>query len=138
VQNNGVGRLRVLVADDSEPIRRAIVRLLQDTFEIVGVVSSGCELVEAAHLLQPDVILSDLAMPSLTGAGALRILRDAGSAIPFVLMTATVRNPAKLLELGALCVVDKCDLHLDLVPAVLSAAAGETYISRRARCCSGD
>jgi len=132
VLNNGSARLRVLVADDSEPIRRAIVRVLQDAFEIVGVVSSGQELVEAAWSLNPDVILSDLAMPSLTGAGALRMLREAGNRTPFVLMTATVRNPEKLINLGALCVVDKSDLHLDLVPAIRSAAAGEIYISRSA------
>jgi DNA-binding NarL/FixJ family response regulator len=130
VRNNGPVRLRVLVADDSDLIQRAVVRLLQDRFEIVGVVSTGLELVDAALALDPDVIVSDLEMPSLSGAGALKVLRDAGNRTPFVLMTATVLIPQKWIDLGALGIVDKADLHIDLVAAVQSAAAEEIYISR--------
>jgi DNA-binding NarL/FixJ family response regulator len=133
VRNHGVGRLRVLLADDSDLIQRAVVRLLRDAFEIVGVVSSGRELVDAALALNPDVIVSDVSMPPLSGPEALKALRQAGHTVPFVLMTATVRNARSALnwiDLGALCIVDKADLHLDLVAAVRSAAAGEIYVSR--------
>jgi DNA-binding NarL/FixJ family response regulator len=123
----------VLVADDSDSVQRAVVRLLRDAFEIVCVVSSGRELVEAAQALDPDVIVSDLAMPALTGAEALKQLRDAGQATPFVVMTATEWNALKWIELGALGVVHKSDLHVDLAGAVRSAAAGEVYISKRFR-----
>jgi two-component system chemotaxis response regulator CheB len=133
VRNDGVARLRVLVADDSDLMQRAVVRLLKDAFEVVDVVSSGLELMDAVLALNPDVVVSDLSMPSLSGVGALKALREAGHAVPFVLMTATVpRNAKKWIDLGALCVVDKADLHLDLVAAVRSAAAGKIYISRSA------
>jgi DNA-binding NarL/FixJ family response regulator len=122
----------VLVADDSDGVQRAVVRLLRDAFEIVGVVSTGRELVEAARALDPDVIVSDLAMPSCSGAEALKLLRDAGQTTPFVIMTATDWNPRKLIELGALGVVHKSDLHLDLAAAVRAAAAGEPFVSRSA------
>jgi DNA-binding NarL/FixJ family response regulator len=122
--------LRVLIADDSDSVRRAVVRLLQDAFEIVAEVSSGLELVEAARALNPDVIVSDLAMPSLSGAEALKQLHDAGQTTPFVLITATDWNPRKWVAMGALAVVHKSDLHLDLPAAVRAAAAGEPFISR--------
>jgi DNA-binding NarL/FixJ family response regulator len=130
VRNTGAGRLRVLVADDSDLMQRAVVRLLQDAFEIVDVVSTGRELVEAARALNPDVIVSDFSMPSLSGAEALKALSESGHAVPFVLMTATVRNVQNWIDLGALCVVDKADVHLELVTAVRSAAAGKVYLSR--------
>lgn len=124
--------MRVLVADDRHEIQRAVARLLRDTFDIIDVVSTGRELVDAALAHNPDVIVSDLSMPSLTGIEALKALRRAGRAVPFVLMTATVRNPREWLDLGALCVVHKADLHLELVAAVRSAVAGEIYISESA------
>jgi CheY-like chemotaxis protein len=131
VVDNAAGKLRVLVADDSDSVRRAVVRLLRDAFEIVGVVSTGYELVEAAHALEPDVIVSDVAMPSLTGAGALKLLRETGHMTPFVVMTARTLKATNWIEMGAVAVVDKADLHVDLVAAVRSAAAGRIFISRR-------
>jgi DNA-binding NarL/FixJ family response regulator len=131
VHNEREGRLRVLVADDNDDVRRGIVKLLDPgEFEIVAVVSSGRELVDAAVALEPHVIVSDLMMPSLTGAQALAMLRAAGYTIPFVLQTTTGRDAQAWLELGALCVVDKFDLAADLVTAVRSAAAGKVFLSR--------
>ena len=69
-------RLRVLVADDNDDLRCELVGLLESVFDIVAAVSTGRELVDAAVALEPDVIVSDLVMPSLTGAQALAMLRD--------------------------------------------------------------
>jgi DNA-binding NarL/FixJ family response regulator len=130
VHNECEGRLRVLVADDNDDIRQGIVKLLDPVFEIVAVVSTGRELVQAAVALEPDVIVSDLMMPALTGAEALAMLRAAGHTIAFVLQTAAGQNAQIWLDLGALCVVDKIDLCSDLVTAVRSAAAGKVFVSR--------
>ena len=131
MHNEREGRLRILVADDNDDVRRGIVKLLDPgEFEIVAVVSSGRELVDAAVALEPDVIVSDLMMPSLTGAEALAMLRAAGYTIPFVLQTTTGHDAQAWLDMGALCVVDKFDLPSDLVTAVRSAAAGKVFLSR--------
>ena len=130
MHNESEGRLRVLVADDNDDVREGIVGILDPVFEIVAVVSTGRELVDAAMALEPDVIVSDLRMPSLTGAEALAMLRAAGHTIAFVLQTATVRNAQAWLDMGALGVVDKFDLASDLVTAVRSAAAGKIFLSR--------
>ena len=132
MHNESKGRLRVLVAEDNDDVREGIVKLLDPVFEIVAVVSTGRELVDAAMALEPDVIVSDLRMPSLTGAEALVMLRAAGHTIAFVLQTATVRNAQAWVDMGALGVVDKLDLACDLVTAVRSAAAGKVFLSRNA------
>ena len=69
-------------------------------FEIVGVVSTGRELVNAAMALEPDVIVSDLRMPLLAGTEALAMLRSAGHTIAFVLQTATVRERSGMARHG--------------------------------------
>lgn len=125
--------MRVLVADDNDLLRGCIIRHLAERFEIVGAVSTGRELVEAALTHHPDVIVSDASMPSLTGPDALEVLRGAGNRIPFVLLTAETCSARGWLELGMLAVVDKGDLHDELVAAVESAAVGVTYLSRRAQ-----
>ena len=123
-------RLRVLVADDEEFLRRAIVRLLEDTFTIVGQVSTGRELVSAAVELRPDVIVSDLEMPLMTGIAAMEMLRATGLTPPFVLVTATEPNVHEWIARGVPAIVDKADLPLDLVAAVQSVVAGHVFLSR--------
>jgi two-component system response regulator DesR len=124
-----MGRLRVLIADDNDSVRAVVVRLLEKQFELVGAVSTGRELVDAALAQRPDVIVSDLAMPSLDGLAALKVLRDAFDTTPFVLLTAMVGDVRDWIDMGAIGVVLKSDL-LDLVEAVESAAAGRLYLSR--------
>src|SRR6185369_1049437 len=126
-------RLRVLVADDEEFLRRAIVRLLEDTFTIVGQVSTGRELVSAAVELRPDVIVSDLEMPLMTGIAAMEMLRATGLTPPFVLVTATEPNVHEWIARGVPAIVDKADLPLDLVAAVQSVVAGHVFLSRTIR-----
>jgi len=126
-------RLRVVVADDEEFLRRAIVRLLEDTFTIVGQVSTGRELVSAAVELRPDVIVSDLEMPLMTGIAAMEMLRATGLTPPFVLVTATEPNVHEWIARGVPAIVDKADLPLDLVAAVQSVVAGHVFLSRTIR-----
>ena len=126
-----MAKLRVLVADDYDLMRRAIVRLLEGSFEVVGVVTNGQELVEAALELKPDVIVTDVSMPVLDGREAMRTLH-LSVATPFVLISAMTRDVQSWIDEGAQCVVSKIDMHLDLVAAVNSAAHGEIYLSRSA------
>ncbi len=111
----------------------ARVRLLEESFTIVGQVSTGRELVSAAVELRPDVIVSDLAMPLMTGVAAMEMLRAAEVTPPFVLVTATEPNVQEWVARGVRAIVDKADLPLDLVDAVQSAVAGRVFLSRTIR-----
>jgi len=74
-----VGRIRVLVADDSAVMRSAVSRLLQSDKDIhvVGVAKDGLNAVQQVAALNPDVVTLDLEMPVMNGLEALeRIMRD--------------------------------------------------------------
>ena len=107
-----------------------MVGILSEAFEIVGEVSTGAALVDAARVLHPDVIVSDLDMPQLTGLEAMKVLGDTGHTVPFVLMTAGVKDAQAWIDSGVFGVVDKFDADLDLLPAVRAAAGHRTHVSR--------
>jgi DNA-binding NarL/FixJ family response regulator len=68
-------RAKVLIADDHTIVAQGLGRLLQNDFELVGIVNDGHKLVETARQTRPDVVVSDIAMPVLSGLEALRPLR---------------------------------------------------------------
>jgi DNA-binding NarL/FixJ family response regulator len=84
-----VNRPRLLVVDDHEMLREALVDLLiQAGFEIAGEAADGADAVALAKQLEPDVVLMDLRMPVLGGLDATRLIKDACPAIQVVLLTA--------------------------------------------------
>jgi DNA-binding NarL/FixJ family response regulator len=66
----------VMLADDNEPLRRAIGELLEmtDGVLVVGEAANGFEAVEMATQLWPDVLIMDDKMPQLSGLEAARQL----------------------------------------------------------------
>lgn len=69
-------RLRVMVVDDTDHVRRMLRSMLElDGFEVVADVASGAEALAAVAAVQPDVVVIDYMMPEMDGlatAGALR------------------------------------------------------------------
>lgn len=61
--------IRVLVADDSLIAREALCSYLEtlDGVTIVGAARNGFELLEKADLLRPDLVITDLCMPRMSG-----------------------------------------------------------------------
>jgi DNA-binding NarL/FixJ family response regulator len=128
-----MNKLRVLVADDHEEMRWAIVKALVGEFDVVGAVADGRRLVEAAIALQSDVIVSDVTMPRLTGPEAMKELKSGCHCMPFVLTSVNLSYVEQLIEQGAAGFVEKIDIGSELVNAVRSAAAREIYFSQSAR-----
>jgi len=58
--------IRVLIAEDMEPIRKRYVKMLSETedIQVVANVSSGEEAILQTHRIQPDIILMDIEMES--------------------------------------------------------------------------
>jgi two-component system chemotaxis response regulator CheB len=80
---------RVVIADDSSFMRRLLSSALSDTgFEVVGVAADGYQALALCDAVKPDVLSLDLAMPGATGLDVLRRLRDSGSRIPVVVVSA--------------------------------------------------
>jgi DNA-binding NarL/FixJ family response regulator len=80
---------QILIADDSATVRDALRFLLsqQERFAVCGEAVDGEDAVAKAKLLDPDVVLLDLAMPKMNGAEAACILRESNPHARLVLFT---------------------------------------------------
>lgn len=70
-------RVRVLVVDDDQQVRRMLRRLLErhGDFEVVGVSATGDGCIALVDDLKPDVVLMDMEMPGMTGAEATQAIK---------------------------------------------------------------
>jgi DNA-binding NarL/FixJ family response regulator len=70
---------RVLVADDSEAVRKVIRAYLQDRrdIEICGEAANGRDAIELALTQKPDVLILDVVMPELNGIEVATLARQA-------------------------------------------------------------
>ena len=132
MQQQPSGKCRVLLADDHRAMLKWLVTYLKPHFEVVAAVDNGIDLVSEARRLVPELIVTDITMPGLTGLQAVRELRRAGSLIPVVFLT--VHREAAFVEAclaeGALGYVQKPGLVSDLIPAMMDALSGRLFISR--------
>jgi DNA-binding NarL/FixJ family response regulator len=82
-------RVRILVVDDHQMLREALVGMLElSGFEVVGAVADGADATSLAAELLPDVVLMDLSMPVLNGLDATRLLREVAPATAIVVFSA--------------------------------------------------
>lgn len=105
-------RIRVLIADDSPFVRRAVERMLSTTpqIEIVGDAATGTEAIEKTKQLRPDVVILDVNMPEMDGLEALRAIMAEAPTGVLMLSTLTSRGARitiSALELGAVDFLDK-------------------------------
>src|SRR5271169_4770234 len=75
--NKEMSLVRVLVVEDFAPFRQFICSMLEKRpeLQVIGRVSDGLEAVQKAEELQPDLILLDIGLPTLSGIEAARRIR---------------------------------------------------------------
>ncbi len=122
---------RVLLADDHTMLLAAFQQLLSCTCEVVGTVSDGRALLEAAPKLQPDVIVLDISMPQLNGMDAFRQLQPRLPRTKWVFLTVN-EDPdlaAEALRLGASGFLLKSSAASELFTAIQMALKGKPYLT---------
>jgi DNA-binding NarL/FixJ family response regulator len=127
-----MNKLRILIAEDNQEMRWAIIRMLAGEFEVVGSTSDGRNLIDSTLTLAPDIVVTDVSMPFLTGPEAMEILRATGLDIPFVFVSADTDGVEFYIEAGALGFVHKPDMARELARAIAAAGRGNVYVSRGA------
>ena len=124
-------RTRILIADDHKMFAQGLQGLLDDEFDLVGTVADGQALVDAAQLLQPDVVVVDISMPVLNGLDAVRRLKVLGSSakVIFLTMHADDRLLAEAFRCGGVGYVLKQSAGEDLIHAIRQVLAGQKYVT---------
>jgi DNA-binding NarL/FixJ family response regulator len=124
-----------LIADDHAIFAEALRVFLERTYPVVGVVSDGRALIEAAARLKPEVIIVDVAMPILNGLDAARRIRERAPNIKFIFLT--MRDDPNLaaaaLELGPIGFVLKHATGTELLKAIDNVLHGKPYLTAKLR-----
>ncbi len=122
----------MVVAEDHEGVRRALVRMigLQEDMEVVGEAADGREAVRLALALSPDVVLLDVRMPELDGVGVIEELRRARCRAKIIVLSAHEDESyiTDAVKSGADSYLLKGMPMQAVMDAVRSVAAGTTVI----------
>jgi two-component system, NarL family, response regulator NreC len=125
-------RTTVLVADDHAIVMEGLVSLLKEhDFDVVGAVRDGEQLIEAARRLKPDVIVTDLSMPGLTGLDVLVKLKAEriDSKVVVLTMYSDAGRATTALKAGASAFLLKESAGEELVKAIHEALQGRVYLT---------
>ena len=123
--------LVVVVADDDDDMRNLVTAALREDGCATLEAHDGQELLELLEQaiddprLRPDVLVTDVKMPRLSGLGVLEALRRAEWSLPVVMMTVMSDDSIHMVakRLGAVGVLHKPFDRTELVSAVRNARA---------------
>jgi DNA-binding NarL/FixJ family response regulator len=125
--------VRVVIADDHPVVRSGIRGMLASDpgFEVVGEASNGTEAVAVTLRARPDVVLMDLRMPDLDGAGATAEIRARRPETQILVLTTydTDSDIVRAIDAGAIGYLLKDVPHEEITRAVRAAARGEPVLA---------
>jgi DNA-binding NarL/FixJ family response regulator len=124
-------RATVLIADDHAIVSEGLARLLTDQFDVVGTVKDASNLLEAAARLRPDIIITDISMPGLSGIEALRRLKNdkIESKVIVLTMHADAEVATEAMRAGASGFLVKLAAGDELVTAINEVLQGRLYLT---------
>ncbi len=130
-----MNRLRILVADDHEIVRRGLISLIKSNpdWEVCAEADNGRQAVEKASQSKPDIAILDIGMPVLNGLEATRQILQERPAVRVLILTITDTDQAvqAVLDAGARGFLLKSDAARDLVIAVGALADNKTFFTAR-------
>ena len=125
--------IRILLADDHTVVRKGLRLLLENQpgFQVLAEAADGRAAVALAEQHAPDVVVMDLAMPTLNGIEAARQLtsRLPRTAVVFLSMHSDESYVLKALKAGARGYLLKDSAEHDLIQAVRAVAEGKSFFS---------
>lgn len=129
-------RLRILLADDHELVRRGIRGLLNSRrkWKVIAEASDGIEAVEKTKKLRPDIVILDIDMPKMNGLEATRRIRESTSRTKIVILTLHESGEMvrRALEAGAQGLVLKSEVGERLVTALKEISGRKIFLTPKA------
>ena len=128
-------KIRVVLADDHREVIERIRGILGDEFDVVETAENGSQALCAVLALDPDVLVTDISMPFLSGLQAARSIQKANCRAKIVFLTIHEDRDfiAAALSAGGVGYVTKRRLSSDLVFAIHEALKGNTFVSNSVR-----
>ena len=126
-------RIRILIADDHGIVRTGLRLQLErhEEFEVVGEAADGREAVRMTEALVPDVVIMDIAMPSLNGIQAASQITKALPNIGIIMLSMHSDETyiTRTLAAGAKGYLLKDNAEVDLYRAVQVVSQGKPFFS---------
>jgi two-component system C4-dicarboxylate transport response regulator DctD len=103
--------MTVYFVDDDELCRKAVERLLRRDAE-VSVFTTGAEIINAVNKQIPDVLITDVRMPGMSGIDVVRRAREIDPDLPIIVLSGAgdVATVVESLKAGAYDYVEKINL----------------------------
>jgi DNA-binding NarL/FixJ family response regulator len=123
--------ISVLLADDHAIVAEGLAALLRTSFQLLGVVNDGRALVNAALELHPDVIVTDITMPSLNGLDAIREIKRSRPEQRLIVLTMHSEPDlaVQCFRSGASGYLLKTSPGEELIDAIRQVARGRVYLT---------
>lgn len=101
--NGGImaNAMKVLVVEDNKKLARFLQRALQEEGYVVDVLEDGTEAIERSSSIEYDLMILDWMLPGTDGIAVCKALRDRGSGIPILMLTARAEVSERILGLDA-------------------------------------
>ena len=93
--------MRILIVDDERQITRVLRTSLQSSGYEVAVASNGLEAFDAFMATNPDLIITDLAMPEMDGLELTRAVRRISATPPILVLSVREQEAMKVAALDA-------------------------------------
>ncbi|MEI7769439.1 MAG: response regulator transcription factor [Chloroflexales bacterium] len=124
---------RIVLADDHQVVRTGVRTMLETALpcQVVAEASAGDEAIALAQQVQPDLMVSDIVMPKVSGLEVVRQVRQIAPNTRIVIfsMHADESYLREALRLGATAYVLKESPGSELVASVQQAMAGRRFVS---------
>lgn len=126
-------KIRVIIADDHDILRRGLIQVLEEEHDIsvVGEAKNGNEAIKLVAKMQCDVLLLDISMPGKSGIEVIKIVCKDNQKLPILILSMHREDQyaVRCLKAGACGYLSKQSASTELVKAIRTVAKGKKYIS---------
>ena len=128
-------RIRLLVAEDHNLVRSGLINMLENYSDlyVIGEAEDGQSLVDKYIELKPDIVLTDISMPEMSGMLAAKKILSLNKEAKIIFLTAFQEDEQifKAVKIGASGLLSKEAMKGELINAIRTVANGGRYFAEK-------